>query len=311
MHHHTHVFQHTHWLQALIALGLACAAGPGLATPIEHEVDTTGVVGAVAIAYGDHTLGATLANALEVDRFTFMGQAGDSARVLLHTLAGGLDPALVLRSPTGTTLASASCSGNDGFGRPILCSTALDWTLSETGRYTVNLSDIGADEAGAYQLQLETYPPKNNWVGFAYGTPPVAESLALPVDMDFYAFNGALGTQVRLTVRTATGGLDPYLEVWDPSGLRISDTLCNGNDGFGRPILCTNSVDLNLTMSGAYKIGLRDSGLDETGNYRLQVNCLFGDCPSTVPSPVPEAASLAYLLAGLPLLLLLAWRRRA
>lgn len=298
--------------KALLLCGSLVAAAAALATPIEHEVDTTGIIGPVRLAYGDHTANAALANPLEVDRYTFAGIAGDSTRLLLRTLSGGLDPSLVLRDPVGGIVASATCNGNDVFGNPVRCSTSLDWTLTSSGLYTVNMSDVGANEAGAYQLQLETYPPLNNWLGFGYGvSAEVAESLAVPVDMDFYGFAAAAGTQVRLTVVTTTGGLDPVLEIWSPSGQRLSETVCNGNDVFGNPIFCTNLVDLNIATSGVYKVGLRDSGLDDTGGYRLQANCLFGDCPTAIPSPIPEPASMVYLLLGAPRLALRLRRRSA
>lgn len=293
----------------LVGLG---AVTPVLASPIEHGIDTTGQVGVVPLAYGEHTLNAALATSLEVDRFSFAGLAGDQMRLLFHTLSGGLDPFVALRDPTGAVINSVSCNGNDGFGRPILCSSGFDQTLASSGLYTINVSDIGADDAGSYQLHLERYPPVNNWLGFQYSANVDAE-LGHTTDMDFFAFDGVAATEIRLTLRTTTGGTDPVLEVWDPSGTRISNTLCSGNDGFGRPILCTNSIDLSLASSGVYRIGVSDSGWDETGSYRFEVNCLFGACPSPLapaPVPVPEPAAQALLIAGLGLLGWLGRRRK-
>lgn len=286
-------------------IGSIALTNQAQASPVEHAVDTLDRIDPIGLRYGDHTVNSRLATALEVDRYTFAGQAGDQLRILVHTLTGGLDPSLVLRGPTGgAILGSTWCDGNDIFGRQILCSANLDMQLALAGTYTLNVSDLGADEAGSYQLHLESYPPANNWLGFQYTT-PVAETLGHTTDFDFFAFNGVVHSGIRLTVANTTGGLDPVLEVWDPLGKRISNTVCDGNDIFGRAILCSNSVDLDLSLSGVYKVGISDSGWDETGGYRLAVNCLFGDCPAPSvppPSPIPEPGIYALMLAGLALL---------
>lgn len=303
---------------ALAAIGFIsglAASGELLASPIERTVDTTGLIGAVGLQYGDHTVNSALATALEVDSYTFAAAAGDQLRLNLHTLTTGVDASLILRGPTGTVATSTACNGHTGIGgAATLCSLGLDYTISSAGTYTVNVSDAGSDNAGTYQLHLDRYPPLNNWVGFGYNSPTITE-LGHSTDIDFFAFNGVANTGARLTVATTTAGIDSVLEVWDPSGSRISQTFCNGHTGIGgAPTLCTNSVDLNLASTGVYKVGIYDSGLDNTGGYNMQVNCLFGNCPlpgAAVPVPVPEPSSYLMALLGLGVVLGAARRRRA
>ncbi len=272
-----------------LILGLSGAlSNTVLASTIENAVDTAGLTGRISLAYGDHTINSGLGTNVEVDNYQFSGAVGDSLRLVLSTTTNGLDPQIILRDSTGTVLQTVSCIG--GYGR---CSTVLDQTLSSTGTYYLNVSDIGSDEAGNYSLHLDSYPPTNNWTGFAYDT-PVDEALGHLGDMDFLAFNGVAGTGIQLTLASLTNGLDPNLEIWDPLGNLIDNVSCVG--GYGR---CAVSPELNLTETGIYKIGLNDTGWDETGNYRLGVSCLYGDCPSAAPSAVPLPPAVWLFGSGL------------
>lgn len=284
--------QEIRWLQAL-----ACAVvtlNAAAASP-EREVDTSAFVGPVPLQYGDHTVSAALANPLEVDSFSFAGVAGDSVLLQLRGLSGGIDPSVTLRDPGGSVLGTATCTGFAGTGP---CSLTLLRTLPTNGSYTINTADGGSDEAGSYQLHLERYPPVWNWTGIGYGAPATADALGHPVDIDMFAFNGVAGSSVRVTVATPAV-LDPHMQIWDPAGTLLYNNFCTGFAGTGP---CSNSTDLNLTATGLYRVAIFDSGLDETGAYNLQVNCLFGACPlptDALPMPIPEPTT--WMLMGLGL----------
>jgi len=264
--------------------GWVIVAQSVFASTIENAIDTTGLPNPIGLSYGDHTINSGLADVIEVDSYRFQGAAGDPVRVVVSSLSGGLDPQIELRDPPGALIQTVSCNGSYSS----LCSINLDATLTIAGTYTLNVSDINSDEMGNYSLHIDAYPPTNNWVGFAYDS-PVLEELGHVSDMDFLAFSGAAGTEVRLTARSFTGGLDPQLEVWDPQGNLISDTFCNGSYSS----LCTTSADLSLSLTGTYKVGLTDVGWNETGNYDLGVSCLFGDCPTEAPAISPTLVNLS------------------
>lgn len=283
------------------------AAQGAKASPIEHAVDVSGVsAGFTNLAYGDHTINASLGNALEVDSYTFSANAGDQIRLLLHTQTAGIDATAVLRDSHGTVLGSGACAGTwyDQWyvGRIQTCSAVFGQTIASTGTYTINFSDGGANNAGNYELHLEQYPPKNNWVGFSYGAPPT-DAIDHATDMDFWAFQGAAGTGARLSISSNSGGLDPYAEIWDPSGTSFKTLSCSGTG-------CTASFDFDFTMSGIYRIAINDVGFDEVGNYTLGMNCLYGACAIGAPAPVPEPETYAMLLAGLGIIGSMARRRR-
>ncbi len=286
-----------HYYHALPVVGLSLLmSAVSQASTIENAVDTAGLTGFIDIAYGDHTINSGLASNVEVDSYRFNGTAGDSLRLVLSTTTNGLDPQIVLRGPTGEVLQTVSCDGYAGIGAR-RCATSLDQSLSSTGSYYLNVSDINADEAGDYSLHLDTYPPENNWTGFAYDT-PLDETLGHLGDMDFLAFKGTAGTGVQITLASLTRGLDPNLEIWDPLGNLIESISCDGYAGIGART-CSLAPSMDLTETGIYKIGLADTYWDETGNYRLGVSCLYGACPSDAPSAVPVPAAVWLFGSGL------------
>lgn len=276
-----------HLATVTVAAALSTASPAVLASPFEIPIDVTGSTGAVELVFGAHTVGAGLATAVDQDLYTFDAVAGDRLRLALTTLTVNLDAQVRLRDPVGTLLRTVSCSGSTLSG----CSLSFDETLAVGGRYSLNVSDLGTDNAGNYVLHLERYPPVDNWLGVAYATPHDDEIGHFP-DLDFFAFSGAAGTVVSLSLQTLGVNLDPRLEVWDPSGVLVVDTGCESSSLSG----CSVTVDLGITADGVYRVATFDQGWDNLGLYRLQINCAFGSCPTL---PVPEPASWALWLAGL------------
>ncbi len=273
------------------------------ASPIEHAVDTTGKLGAISLAYGDHTINAALATALETDRYTFAAAAGEQFELRLQGFGNYLNPEVALRDSGGAVVKTAGCAGY--YGGP--CSLALDYTATRSGVMTLNVFDSGADSPGTYQLHLEQIPPKSNWVGIRYDT-AVNDSIQYGTDIDMYGFRVNSATGVRVSLRGFGNNYQPSLQLWTPAGGLAKAVDCSGY--YGGP--CTVSMDLT-PAAGVYTLGVSDIGMDNAGNYQLEISCLFGNCPTALalpPSPVPEPASGALMLFGGALLSWLGARRR-
>jgi len=298
------------YLFSCLSGALVVLPGMAAASIIESAIDTAALSGRIGLAYGDHTINSNLATGVDDDNYSFQGTAGDQIRVIVSSSTYGFDPVITLREASGATVQGASCNGNPSRTVSVQCTTSLDQTLSSTGVYFLNLSEIGANEAGNYNLSLYQYPPANNWDGIAYDT-PLFEQLGHRGDMDFLAFNGAAGTGVKISLASSTYGLDPRLEVWDPSGNLIEDTWCNGNPSRTTATRCSVVPELDLSETGTYKIGLSDFSWNETGGYGIGVSCLYGDCPSALPSAVPIPASIWMFGTGLVGLCLTARRDKA
>ena len=284
------------WTMTRGFVGAAMLPVVANASIIESPVDVTGISGYVDLAYGDHTVNSGLDSSVEVDSYRFHGSAGDSIRFIVATSTRAFDPRLVLRDSTGTVLQTVWCDGRSGY-LATTCSVSMDQELTVDGVYYLNLSDVGSNEVGNYTLSLYQYPPGGNWNGIGYDT-PLTEELGHKGDMDFLAFNGVAGTGVKLSLFSNTNGLDPRIEVWSPSGALLNDTWCNGGAG-GWASRCSLSPELDLSETGIYKIGLSDVSWDELGAYTLGLSCIYGDCPTTIPSPIPIPAATWLFCSGL------------
>lgn len=271
----------------VIGLGVAMISPvASVASPIEHEVDVASASYPVGITYGDHTVGASLGTSLEVDRYTFEGTAGDRVRLVLAGRTTQLDPFISLRAPGGTVINSAFCNTSH------TCSTSLNQVLPTSGLYTINVSDQFSSNAGQYELHIDQNPARD-WV--PYAASPVSGSLGHQTDLDYYAFLGNAGTGVRVAVASQTKGLDLRLEVWDPSGNKLTDVPC------ATSFTCIIPVDYDLSATGLYKLVVSNYLWHETGNYLLSLSCNYGACPGSsfqIPA-VPEPSSQLLMLLGL------------
>ena len=232
----------------------------------EVETPVTCEEGAVLqLNYGNHTSGCNIDTVTDLDTFRFTGSAGDVIRTIVRS-PSTMDPILEVRDPEGALIVDERCGGS--------CAIVIDSTLTLSGTYSISLSEWGADDTGEYTLQLEKIPSLNP-VNVTYDAPITGE-INPTTDVDFFIFQGSVGSEIRTTVRSPST-MDPILEVRDPEGALIVDERCGGS--------CAIVIDSTLTLSGTYSISLSEWGADDTGDYELSVACLFGDCFNVAPPP--------------------------
>ena len=82
-------------------------------------------------------------------------------------------------------------------------------------------------------------------------------------DRDHYFFNGVAGQQITIKMDRTSGLLDPYLELYNPSGVRVA---LNNNSGTGTNALINGRT---LQHTGRYQIVAR--GVSQTGTYSILV----------------------------------------
>ena len=275
------------------------------------------------VAYDETETGEIDGTGTDGDFYQFYGVAGSLIRLnVLSSASLGLDPVVEVRNPFGTKLIDgipdgAVCDGSSGgFSHP--CSFSLEVSVAATGFHSISLFDSATNETGSYQLSLwclvgacdsdgngnPDATPRN---GPPVATPlhpplvshvtpivsqldqgavtPTPSQVSTPTDGDFFEFHGVAGSQIRLVVfSTGSTGLDPVVEVRDPSGTKLIDgisdgAVCDGSSGgFSHP--CSFSAGTTVAVTGRHFIAVYDSATDETGAYQLALWCLFGPCDS-------------------------------
>lgn len=283
---------------AAAVFGLASASSAQIPQSEPYVAESFGF-----IAAGQHiahdsagSAPATLTTLGQIRVYHFNYVAGETIWFLGYT-GGCLDLQLqVIDEATFMVVASASCSGNNGpygacagYGVSITidASTALP-----SGAYMLWVSDVGGDETGSFSISMvRAGPPDGPMLSNAT---LVTDTIAPVTDADTLGFDVVQGSIVNLYLRTH-GCLDLGYRVLDASGaVIVGPSTIGGNTGpYGacasnqvsfNPFALPGNPNAPAPASGRYWIVLNDSGLDETGTYDAQVQCLYS------PTGCPPAA---------------------
>lgn len=92
-------------------------------------------------------------------------------------------------------------------------------------------------------------------------------SISPATDVDVFQFYAAPGETYRVTVDGKSNDFDPWIEVYDPSGVVISSELCsapwNGT--------CSVVAEFDASLQGLHSIVLSDAGSNNAGGYALDL----------------------------------------
>ncbi len=230
--------------------------------------------------YGDHTVDCRIDTNSDGDTFNFAGTTGDVIRVVVSATADFMDPRLELRDPDGILLHNGTCGGRCSIVvQPGTFTEIPSDSLTKTGTYSILLSDVNTDEGGAYTIQLERLPPLITPEKILYDL-PIQETINHAADHDFFVFDGVDATNIRITISAVADFMDPQLEIYDPDGILLHIGTCGGRCSMVvEPNFFSEVPTPTLTKTGNYHVLLSDVNNDEGGNYEVNTQCLFGECP--------------------------------
>jgi RHS repeat-associated protein len=225
--------------------------------------------GPISLPFGQVQSG-TIGSAALDNTYTFSASANDVVDFTVVTTNGSMNPRIRLYDPSGNQLADqanryyGACNG----GSVIELNTV---TLAVSGAYTVLIGDCSDTSTGTYSIYTQR---TNNPTGAA--SLPLAQvqsgtigSAALD---NTYTFSASANDVVDFTVVTTSGGMNPRLRLYSPTGALLNDQAnryygaCNGGS-----VIELNTV--TLAVSGAYTVLIGDCNDSNTGNYTLTPQC--------------------------------------
>lgn len=203
------------------------------------------------LSYGG-TATCSIDKAGKVTPFTLTAAAGD----VIHTHVVSLT----------TDTIEADFDVKDAAGK-VLCAaragatTAMPCKAPAAGKYTINVFDAGADEMGAFRLELQRANKPVNAAALTVAS-PVQTSFATVGENDWFTFSGV--ANAITVVRAAAIGskpVQPDVDVFSPSG----ELLCASRAGVIATVACKTPV------AGTYAVRVGDGSDNEVGGYALTI----------------------------------------
>ena len=242
-------------------------------------------IGLGAIGCGTLTSGR-IAVAGEVDRYSFVGQAGQLISLALASTGGfSANPAstsaeLVLVAPSGTTAGVLRTNSQSNF------------RLLENGTYIVRVAAANRTRTGSYHLNFECFGPVSpDAVSIGCGTLASGQILAAG-QVDLLTLSGQAGQLISLAL-ASTAGFSA-----NPASTSVELTLF-APSGAALGVLRSNSqANIRLLESGTHIIRVSAANLSRTGSYNVNLECVVPASPDAVPIACGTLASGQILAAG-------------
>jgi uncharacterized protein YdeI (BOF family) len=204
------------------------------------------------------TLTGNLTLQADTDVFQFNGESGERVVITVSELSGNVEPQVFLYPPdSGELEVSAELNS---------LSQTLDHQLNESGLYTIIINDRNLDEEGQYALALVKLPGAVTSAADPDGGPiasaeTLTGELTLQADTDVFQFNGESGDRVVITVSELSGNVEPQVFLYPPDSGELEASAENYS--------LSQTLDHQLNASGLYTILIKDSYMDEEGEFEL------------------------------------------
>jgi hypothetical protein len=229
------------------------------------------------IAYGETVEGRVAGGGDH--EWVFAGQQGDEVSIAMRSVGEGLDCYLELRSVDGDLLAYDDDSGGD-------TDAWIEYSvLPDDGSYTIVASDISG-EMGTYTLTLEIAELEVQ--GVLTFDQTVAATLELGVRHHWY-LEGTMGDIITISMLASDGDWDTYLELYAPDGAQLTFDDDSGGDSNAA------ILELELPLTGTYRVVARGYSADQAGDYELTVEKVALEIQGTL---VPDKAVTGTLESG-------------
>jgi hypothetical protein len=211
-----------------------------------------------ALDVGQTTTGSILI-AAEMDAYSFSGHAGDRVVIRMGTSSGTLRPLLRLYRNDGVKV----CEGGNPYGT---AGELGSCALTQSGTYTLLVSDYGDVRTGTYGLHFQVVSRPANATALSFAQSTVAAILSAG-EIDTYTIAATSSATVLLRGATTDGTLRPHLRIYGAEGTLI----CEAGVSYSDTAEISSCV---LGQPGTYTLLVNDHSDVRTGTYGLYLQRL-------------------------------------
>ncbi|MCA9471859.1 MAG: GDSL-type esterase/lipase family protein [Nitrospirales bacterium] len=210
----------------------------------------------------------------DLDSYTFTANAGEAVQIRMAHTGGtvALIPQINLYAPDGTLIISTSSPQSRDVAAISCFTSSLFCELTQTGTYTVVVTDSNGGQIGPYTLHYARAPGANEGGALPNGG-SVSDTIDLG-DLDSYTFTANAGEAVQIQVTDLSGGpLSLRVDLYSPSGLLISST-----SGDTATINCSDTATFcELTENGTYTVMISDGNSSgaQIGDYSIEFDLIL------------------------------------
>jgi hypothetical protein len=232
----------------------------------------------------------------ETQSWRFPGAAGDAIRLRVLSNADGV--LLTLLEPGGSTLQTgvdilAQLPGSGAYTVNVSSPVDANYELGLSYTDRPNPADITPTPVPVTVAVPTPMPPYyaalGEFIRAAQAGELLTGTLATVDNRHVYTLEGSAGLYLTVSLRRASGSVDPVLSLFGPGGLELA---ADDNSGGNRTALLQG---IRLPETGTYS--LRVSGDGFTGDYQLNIS-LSGAAPAITPivTLIPTATPIVEIL---------------
>jgi RHS repeat-associated protein len=210
------------------------------------------------VEFGDSVTG-NISTVGEENSYTFSAVAGDVLKLQIRGFSG-VNPYVELHDPLGNIVASAGTSSADSH-----TTATLSENLSQTGDYTLQISDFQSNDTGSYEFSFDRFNDPINSTDITFGS-TLSGDIDFQTELSFYKFEADAGDELALQLH-GESAVNPNVQIFDVNGNLVASAGRSNFDDHRRADLTTTLGD-----SGAYTLQITDHWINETGGYNFSLN---------------------------------------
>lgn len=215
-----------------------------------------------SLSSGVQTSG-TISPKSDKDTYYFNGTAGQLLTLTMNKASGSnLDSFVEIFYPDNSSTRIAYNDDDGGNYNSLI----RDFRLSQTGRYKVVASSYSQRTTGAYSLTVALRNGDTDDNRTLGNGGSLSGTINPNNDQDTYYFDGTAGQRLTLSMNRTSGGLDPWLDLYDPNGTKIKD---DDDSGEGNNSLISN---FTLPRTGRYRIVAHSYHNGSNGGYSIRLS---------------------------------------